>query len=125
MSHFAKVENGLVVQVIVAEQDFIDSGAVGDPASWFKTSYNTHSGIHYDTNTREPDGGVALRKNFACVGYTYDAQRDAFIPPSPYPSWVLNETSCQWEPPVDRPQDGERYTWEEETTSWVKTQQGA
>jgi len=118
MSHFAKVENGLAVQVIVAEQDFIDSGAVGDPAAWIKTSYNTHSGVHYDTHTREPDGGEPLRKNFACLGYAYDAQRDAFIPPTPFASWVLTENSCQWEPPTQKPTDGKRYAWNESTQAW-------
>lgn len=118
MAHFAKVENGTVTQVIVAEQDFIDSGAVGDPASWVQTSYNTRGGVHYGQNG-EPDGGVALRKNYAGIGYTYDAARDAFIPPKPFPSWVLDENTCLWDAPVEMPHDGQRYTWDEATTSWV------
>jgi hypothetical protein len=118
MAHFAKVENGMVTQVIVAEQDFIDSGAVGDPASWIQTSYNTRGGVHYGQDGN-PDGGVALRKNYAGIGYTYDAQRDAFIPPKPFDSWVLNESTCNWDAPTAMPTDGQRYTWDEATTSWV------
>ena len=117
MAHFAKVENGIVTQVIVAEQDFINTGAVGDPSSWVQTSYNTRGGVHYGQDG-QPDGGVALRKNYAGIGYTYDAVRDAFYAPKPYTSWVLNETTCYWEAPTAMPTDGKRYTWNEETTSW-------
>jgi hypothetical protein len=114
MSHFAKVENGTVTQVIVAEQDFIDSGAVGDPASWIQTSYNTHGGQHPE--------GRPLRKNYAGIGYSYDAVRDAFIPPNNFASWVLNEDTCCWEAPVAMPTDGKIYNWDEETLSWVEFQ---
>ena len=118
MSHFAKVENGIVTQVIVAEQDFINSGAVGEPSSWVQTSYNTRGGVHYGQDG-QPDGGVGLRKNYAGIGYTYDSVRDAFYSPKPYISWVLNETTCYWEAPTPMPQvEGKRYTWNEETTSW-------
>ena len=86
MAHFAEVINGIVKRVIVAEQDFIDSGAVGNPSNWKQTSYNTHGGIH-------KLGGTPLRKNYAGINYTYDEQRDAFIPPKPYPSWNLNEST--------------------------------
>lgn len=110
MAHFAKVENGVVTQVIVAEQDFINTGLVGDPSMWIQTSYNTHGGHHPD--------GRPLRKNYAGVGYTYDADRDAFIPPKIYPSWVLNESTCLWDPPVPMPVDGKTYKWNEETLSW-------
>ena len=104
MTHFAKVENGVVKAVIVAEQDFIDTGKVGDPSMWVQTSYNTHGGLHYssdigDGNPKVPDGGVAIRKNFAQPGDTYDSTRDAFYEPQPYPSWVLNEDTCRWEAP--------------------------
>ena len=119
MSHFAKVENGIVTSVIVAEQDFINSGAVGDPAAWVQTSYNTRGGVHYGQDG-QPDGGVALRKNYAGIGYTYDAGRDAFYGPKPYNSWVLNESTCYWEAPTPMPTDGKRYNWNEETTSWVE-----
>ncbi len=122
MSHFAKVENGIVTQVIVAEQDFIDT----QEGTWVQTSYNTRGGVHYSPETGGPDGGVALRKNYAGIGYTYDAERDAFIPPQPFPSWLLNEDSCLWEAPVPRPNDGEMYYWKEDsyqqdsTTGWIK-----
>lgn len=114
MSHFAKVENNLVTQVIVAEQDFIDT----QEGTWVQTSYNTRGGIHYNPETGEPDGGVALRKNYAGVGYTYDAARDAFIPPQPFSSWLLNEDTCQWGAPVPYPTDGNFYTWNEDTQQW-------
>lgn len=119
MSHFAKVENGTVTQVIVADQDFIDAGHVGDPASWVQTSYNTRSGVHYSAETGEPDGGVALRGNYAGIGYVYDAELDAFYPPSPYTSWILNATTFAWQPPVPMPvEEGKMYAWNEETQSW-------
>ena len=112
MSHFAKVENGIVTQVIVAEQDFINTGLVGSPADWVQTSYNTFAGQHPE--------GRPMRKNYAGIGYTYDAQRDAFIPPKPYASWVLDENTCLWNAPVAMPTDDKMYTWNEETTSWVE-----
>ena len=119
MSHFAKVENGTVTWVIVAEQDIIDSGIVGDPSLWVQTSYNTHGGIHYGQDG-QPDGGVPLRKNYAGIGFTYDPVRDAFIPPKRYPSWSLNENTCLWEAPIPCPTDGKRYDWDEATQSWVE-----
>lgn len=108
MSHFAKIENGIVSQVIVAEQDFIDT-IDGD---WVQTSYNTHGGQHPE--------GRPLRKNYAGIGYTYDSKRDAFIPPKPFDSWVLNEDTCLWDAPVPIPEDGKMYTWDEETLSWIE-----
>ena len=119
MSHFAKVENGVVVQVIVAEQDVIDSGIFGH--GWVQTSYNTHGGQHPE--------GRPLRKNYAGIGYTYDSQRDAFIPPQPFPSWVMSEETCLWSSPVPYPTDvgtaenPKRYNWDEATTSWVEAAQ--
>jgi hypothetical protein len=114
MGHFAKVDNGVVTQVIVAEQDVIDTGLFGDPATWVQTSYNTYAGEHRN-------GGTPLRKNYAGIGYTYDAERDAFIPPKPYNSWVLNETTCIWEAPIPAPVvEGKMYTWDEATTNWVE-----
>jgi len=119
MSHFARIdENSTVTQVIVAEQEFIDTGAVGDPSNWIQTSYNTRAGVHYGADG-QPDSGVALRKNYAGIGYSYDSERDAFIPPKPFASWNLNETSCTWDPPVAYPTDSEHmYSWDEATTSW-------
>jgi len=118
MAHFAKVVNGVVSQVIVAEPEFFDTFVDSSPGTWIQTSYNTRGGIHYSPETGEPDGGVALRKNYAGIGFTYDAVRDAFYAPQPYPSWTLNEDSCVWEPPVAYPTDGELYNWNEETQSW-------
>jgi len=110
MSHFAKVENGIVTQVIVAEQDVIDTGLFG--TGWVQTSYNTFGGVH-------TSGGISLRKNYAGIGYIYDSVRDAFYAPSPYPSWRLNETTCIWEAPVAMPvTEGTKYTWDEATLNW-------
>lgn len=117
MSHFAKVENNVVTQVIVAEQDVIDSGMFG--SGWIQTSYNTRGGIHYGQDG-QPDGGVALRKNYAGIGYTFDEARDSFIAPQPFSSWVLSEQTCQWEAPVPMPTDGKRYAWDEDAMAWVE-----
>ena len=124
MGHYAKVEDGLVTQVIVAEQDFIDTGAMGDPSLWIQTSYNTRGGVHYAPNSDTPDEGVALRKNYAGRDYTYDTERDAFIAPKLFASWTLNEDTCCWEPPVPYPDDGKFYEWDEETTNWVEVDLG-
>jgi hypothetical protein len=113
MAHFAKVENGIVTQVIVIDQETLNTGHWGDPASWVQTSYNTSGGVH-------TQGGIPLRKNYAGIGYTYDSVRDAFISPKPYPSWVLNETSCLWAAPTPMPTDGKLYVWRESDTSWVE-----
>jgi len=112
MSHYAKVENGIVTQVIVAEEDFIQTGALGDPAGWIQTSYNTHGGQHPENRP--------LRKNYAGIGMTYDAGRDAFIPPQPYPSWTLSEETCLWSAPTPMPNDEKVYRWDEPTLAWVE-----
>jgi hypothetical protein len=109
MSHFAQVEDGIVKQVIVAEQDFIDLGVL--PGTWIQTSYNTHAGQHPE--------GRPLRKNYAGIGYVYDEVRDAFYAPQPYPSWTLDEQTCIWQPPVAYPSDGNKYSWDESSVSWV------
>lgn len=114
MTHFAKVNNGVVVQVIVAEPEFFDTFVDSSPGEWIQTSYNTHGGVH--TN-----GGVPLRKNYAGIGFTYDKTRDAFIPPNIFPSWTLNEETCLWEPPIPKPDDGKIYTWNETTTTWIES----
>ena len=111
MSHFAKVKNQKVLQVIVAEQEFIDSLPTETGVEWIQTSYNTRGGVHLL-------GGKPLRKNYAAVGYTYDATRDAFIPPKPFPSWTLNDDSCLWEAPVAYPDDDKFYTWDEAAGGW-------
>jgi hypothetical protein len=111
MAHFAKVVDGKVTQVIVAEPEFFNTFVDSSPGEWIQTSYNTRGGVH-------ANGGTPLRKNYAGVGYSYDRTRDAFIPPKPYASWTLNETSCLWDAPVAMPTDGKRYEWDEATTSW-------
>jgi hypothetical protein len=111
MSHYAKIVDGIVTQVIVAEAEFFDTFVDNSPGQWIQTSYNTLGGVH-------KDGGTPLRKNYAGVGYTYDAVRDAFIPPSPYASWLLNDDTCLWDAPVAMPSDGKSYAWDEPTLAW-------
>ena len=120
MGHFAKVVDGKVTQVIVAEPEFFQTFVDSSPGQWLQTSYNTRGGVHYqpDSNTPSADQSKALRKNYAGVGYTYDAAKDAFIPPQPFASWTLNNTTCLWEAPVAMPNDGKPYQWDEATTSW-------
>ena len=118
MAHFAEIdENGVVLRVLVVDnaqendgQNFL-ANTLGLGGTWVKTSYNTSGGVHNN-------GGTPLRKNYAGIGYTYDSVRDAFIPPKPYASWLLNEDSCLWEAPVAYPSDGQPYVWNESTTSW-------
>lgn len=121
MAHFAKVTDGKVTQVIVAEPEFFETFVDTSPGQWIQTSYNTRGGVHYNPETGEPseDQTKALRKNYAGIGFSYDSLLDAFIPPKPFASWVLNETSCLWESPVAYPTDGARYEWDEATTSWL------
>lgn len=111
MAHFAKVSDGVVVQVIVAEPEFFETFVDTSPGAWIQTSYNTHGGVH-------KLGGTPLRMNYAMIGGTYDAQRDAFIPPKPFASWVLNDATCLWEAPTPMPNDGGPYFWNESTLSW-------
>jgi hypothetical protein len=120
MGHFAKVSNGIVTRVIVAEADFFNNFVDDSPGQWIQTSYNTRGGVHYQPNTNEPseDQSKALRKNYAGIGYTYDATKDAFIPPQPFNSWALNEDTCLWDSPVPYPEDGKLYKWNEELVSW-------
>ena len=123
MAHYAKVLNGLVQTVIVAEQEFINSFVDNSPGEWIQTSYNTRGGVHYDPITGEPsaDQSKALRKNYASAGYVYNASLDAFVPPKPYTSWILDEETCLWNAPVSLPQDGKTYKWDEETISWIES----
>ncbi len=121
MSHFAEINSDNIVQrVLVIDQETINTGAWGSPDNWIQTSYNTKAGVHNAPNSHTPDNGVALRKNYAGVGYTYDPTRDAFIAPKPYPSWTLVEATCQWEAPVAHPDDGKMYRWDEDTTAWIE-----
>jgi hypothetical protein len=115
MSHFAKVFDGKVVQVIVAEPDFFTHFIDSSPGQWIQTSYNTHGNQHPE--------GRPLRGNYAGIGYTYDSTHDVFYAPQPYPSWILNQTAWLWEPPVAYPTDGKEYRWDEATKNWVEVKQ--
>lgn len=119
MAHFAKIEKGIVTEVIVAKQEYIDS--LADSHLWLKTSYNTRAGLYYEANSDTPaaDQSKALRKNYAAIGYSYDKKRDAFIPQKPFDSWLLDEQTCNWIPPKELPTDG-RYYWDESKLDWVK-----
>mgnify|MGYP001579954453 FL=1 len=115
MAHFAKIdENNIVTKIIVTDQEAIDT----QDGTWIQTSYNTCGGKHYDVDTGEEDSGTPLRKNYAGKGYTYDSIRDAFIPPTPFPSWTLDETTCLWEAPVSYPTDDKIYNWDEDNQQW-------
>lgn len=111
MAHFAKVNQGIVEKVIVAEQDFVDNIVDDSPGEYIQTSYNTFGGVHLD-------GGTPLRKNYAQVGGNYDYANDAFYDHQPYTSWTLNNTSYIWEPPVAYPDDDKQYTWNETDQTW-------
>lgn len=111
MAHYAKVNNGIVEQVIVAEPEFFNTFVDSSPGQWIQTSYNTHGGQHPE--------GRPLRKNYAGIGYTYDSVRDAFIPPKPFASWLLDEDACLWQAPTPMPTEG-NWRWDEATTSWVE-----
>jgi len=119
MAHFAKIEDGIVTQVIVvtnedtSDENGVEQESIGvahcvellGASTWVQTSYNS-----------------VFRKNYAGTGYTYDSTRNAFISPQPYPSWLLVESTCQWESPIARPDDGKMYDWDEDTTSWVEVE---
>lgn len=128
MSHFAKLDaNNIVVFVTVGRQE--DDGKEDELTArtgdvYKQTSYNTYGGIHYDPDTRNPsaDQTKAFRKNYAGIGFTYDSVRDAFIPPKPYESWLLNETTCLWDAPVPYPTGEQIYTWNEQTQQWEGTE---
>lgn len=126
MAHFAKLDENNIVTFVTKgrqeddgkEQELFDR--TGDV--YRQTSYNTHGGIHYNAETGEvsEDQSKAYRKNYAGLGYTYDEELDAFIPPKPYDSWVLNEDTCLWEAPFPYPEDGEMYFWDESEGTWIK-----
>lgn len=125
MAHFAQIDqNNIVLQVLVIDQAEIDTGSWGDPASWLQTSYNTRGGIYYTPNTGEvdPDQSKAFRKNYAGVGFAWlpnGPDGEGFVPPQPYPSWVMNPFSYLWEAPVTYPDDGLTYQWGEQEQAWV------
>ena len=118
MGHFAKVNNGKVEQVIVADQEFIDNYVDTSPGTWIQTSYNTRGGVHYGEDG-QPDGGVALRFNYAGVGGNYDQTADAFYMAQPFPSWTLNRSTFLWEAPASYPADNQDYRWDEDSKNWV------
>jgi hypothetical protein len=120
MAHFAKVVDGIVTKVIVAEQAHINT--LPDKEKWIQTSYNTRGGKHYAPNSWDEDSGTPLRKNFAGIGFIYDQVKDAFYQPQPYPTWTLNNTSCLWEPPTAYPSDGKDYYWDESSQSWKEVE---
>jgi hypothetical protein len=111
MAHYAKVNNGIVEQVIVAEADFFNTFVDSSPGTWIQTSYNTYGNQH-------KLGGTPLRGNYAGIGFTYDATHDVFYAPQPFPSWTLNESTWIWEAPVVYPTDGKLYKWDESITNW-------
>ena len=126
MAHFAKIntDNIVVDVVVVKDSEILIDGSENEQKgidflnslfntnyNWKRTSYNTYGGVHNN-------GGTPFRKNYAGIGYSYDQTKNAFIPPKPYPSWTLDETTCLWEAPVAYPDDGEKYKWNEDTTNW-------
>ena len=121
MAHYAKVENGIVSNVIVAEQDFIDTIEHVDGVVWIQTSYNTRSGIHTEPTTGVKTQERALRKNFAGIGYSYRNNIDGFVPPSPFKSWLLIDKTGQWKAPIDKPDKVGKYDWSEESLAWVES----
>jgi hypothetical protein len=130
MGHYAKVINGLVVDGNVATQEWVDAQPKIWYIDWVQTSFNVYGGVYYDPETRQPVENQAeaiaeqdgrQRKNYAGIGYRYDSERDAFIPPTPYPSWKLNEDTCLWDAPIPKPQDNKRYIWNEAAQEWTYT----
>jgi hypothetical protein len=111
MRHFAKVEDSIVTNVIVAEPEFFKTFVDTSPGEWIQTCEHTQANEH-------KQGGDPVRGNFAAKGYIYDKEKDAFYPPQPYASWALNEDTFSWEPPVPYPTDSNSYTWNEQTKSW-------
>ena len=128
MAYYAVLdENNIVLQVHKGRDEDDNENLPTGCASWEeyygakRTSYNTRRGVHFGEDG-QPDGGVAFRKNYAGIGFTYDSSRDAFIPPKPFPSWVLNEDTCQWDSPVPQPDDTRFFRWDEDTTAWVEVE---
>jgi hypothetical protein len=115
MAHYAKVNNRIVQQVIVAEPEFFNTFVDSSPGTWIQTSYNTYGNQH-------KFNGTPLRGNYAGIGYTYDQANDVFYAPKPYPSWTLNQTTWLWEAPTPYPTDDKQYRWNEATTSWVEVE---
>jgi hypothetical protein len=125
MGHYAKIVNGVVTKVIVADADFFNGFIDDSPGEWIQTSYNTRGGVYYtpNSNVSATNQSNALRKNYAGVGYSYSPVLDAFIPPQPFPSWNLNEDTCLWSAPAPYPTDGKEYYWNEEVLNWQEIEQ--
>ena len=119
MSHYAKVLDGKVLQVIVAEADFFNNFVDTSPGIWIQTSYNTKEGVHYGQDGN-PDGGIALRGNYAGIGYTYNYEHDVFYPSQPYASWTISAPNWKWMPPIPKPDDNKLYYWDEDKKSWIE-----
>ena len=123
MAHYAKIEDGIVTNVIVADEDHISYLKSQDPtAQWIQTSYNTRGGVHYDPQTGQPssDQTKALRKNYAGKGFIYNSESDCFAPPKPFASWLFDTNACLWYPPTPMPQDGKMYMWNETELNWTQ-----
>ena len=120
MAHYAKIVDGVVQQVIVADEKFFETFVDSSPGKWLQTSYNTRGGVHYEPNSETPssDQSKALRKNFAGIDWLYDKTRDIFTPPKPYASWTLDESTGFWKAPTEQPNDGKKYDWDETSKSW-------
>lgn len=121
MSHYAKVLDGKVIQVIVAEPEFFNTFIDTTPGTYIQTSYNTRAGVHYGQDGN-PDGGTALRGNYAGVGYIYDHVNDVFYPPQPYLSWTIAAPTWTWTPPTPKPNDGKSYYWDESLLQWTEAE---
>jgi len=120
MGYYAKVLNGEVIQVISADESYFETFVDSSPGTWLQTSYNTRGNVHYAPDSNIPDGGIALRGNYAGIGMIYDSEYDVFYSQSPFPSWVLNHDTWLWQAPTPMPTDGKNYRWDESTTSWVE-----
>lgn len=125
MGHYAKVLNGIVTQVIVADAEFFDTFVDSSPGEWIQTSYNTRGGVHYAPNSDVPDGGEALRGNYAGINYTYDRENDVFYPQRPTDvygricaSWTISAPNWTWTPPIPYPDVTKTYVWDEEMQTW-------
>lgn len=111
MANYAKIVKAIVVEVVMADDNFLETVKDDSSCIWLKTSYNTSGGVH-------ANGGEPLRKNFAVVGHTYDSYRDAFFGPQPHLGWLLDDDTYQWYPPIPKPEDGQQYVWCDETHNW-------
>jgi hypothetical protein len=122
MAHYAKIENGIVTKVIVADESFFETFVDSTPGQWLQTSYNTRGNVHYLPNSDDPSGQPPLRGNYAGIGYIYDQDNDVFYPAKPWISWVLNQSTWTWEAPIAYPTDGKIYSWDEPNQQWIESE---